>query len=482
MRKIGLIASDSSEGSAEVILQEGEEGRVEVETLVLVENRSSRVLGVLRTGRGFNEGLRVGAYRPGVAYAKRGGTPPASREVFSFNLAVIGKVTEAGIEPNREILAPRSVVKVFEPEDKPNPMEYLAQGKKVLWFGHYVGYEGWRIPADPNFIPYHIGVFGATGSGKSYLTRCALLGLLNDAGYRVLVLDWSGADYAPDAEVKESISNMALDEEVVVNYLAKKARYFGHKKQWDDSLIREALEDFVGEDWVNKVSKLKSAERLKLEFENHMRSRIEAIINEDKRQRGLRSRLERGLKRLTQETFQQVMGRKRPKDLLEQLKGITVLNMSEAGSDEKLSFFISLADHLLNYLQKMKPEEKLNLALVIDEAPQYAPWSPEGLQADATDRIKDLCALGRKHGLCMVLISQGIAGDIGINAAVRRNLNTFFFGSIHPLDMEEAKKWLEPYGIPVSSLLQLKPGQFYFSGKMNPSPIPLLMTFTPKGS
>jgi len=46
--------------------------------------------------------------------------------------------------------------------------------------------------------------------------------------------------------------------------------------------------------------------------------------------------------------------------------------------------------------------------------------------------------------------------------------------------MEEAKKWLEPYGIPIEYLLALKPGRFYFSGKMNPSPTPLLMTFKPK--
>jgi hypothetical protein len=77
----------------------------------------------------------------------------------------------------------------------------------------------------------------------------------------------------------------------------------------------------------------------------------------------------------------------------------------------------------------------------------------------------------------MVLISQGIAGDIGINAAVRRNLNTQFIGQIHPLDLEEAMKWVSPYGIRNEHLLYLNPGQFYFIGKMNPSPIPLLISF-----
>ncbi|MEM3467087.1 MAG: hypothetical protein QW566_11505, partial [Candidatus Jordarchaeales archaeon] len=63
--------------------------------------------------------------------------------------------------------------------------------------------------------------------------------------------------------------------------------------------------------------------------------------------------------------------------------------------------------------------------------------------------------------------------------SVRRNLNTQFFGALHPLDMQEADNWLKPYGIQREYLLTLKPGQFYFVGKANPSPIPLLISFRP---
>lgn len=70
-----------------------------------------------------------------------------------------------------------------------------------------------------------------------------------------------------------------------------------------------------------------------------------------------------------------------------------------------------------------------------------------------------------------------IAGEIGVNAAVRRNLNTQFIGKIHPLDMDEAGKLLSQLDIDPKFLLTLEEGYFYFLGKMNPSPIPLLIHF-----
>jgi hypothetical protein len=74
MRPIGIIASESSENEARVILNQSEEKRVKVEDLVLVDNRKEgKILAVLRKGRGINENLKAGGYNPGVAYARAGG-------------------------------------------------------------------------------------------------------------------------------------------------------------------------------------------------------------------------------------------------------------------------------------------------------------------------------------------------------------------------------------------------------------------------
>ena len=148
--------------------------------------------------------------------------------------------------------------------------------------------------------------------------------------------------------------------------------------------------------------------------------------------------------------------------------------MKKTGKNEKLSAFLTLANYFMEIMQQ---NEDLDVALVLDEAPQYCPYKPSGIQSKTTDIIIDICALGRTHKLCMCLLSQGIAGEIGINAAVRRNLNTQFVGKIHPLDMMEASNWLSPFNIDPKFLLSLAPGNFYFMGNMNPSPIPLLLTF-----
>ncbi len=151
--------------------------------------------------------------------------------------------------------------------------------------------------------------------------------------------------------------------------------------------------------------------------------------------------------------------------------------MSEFSSNAKLSFFITLTKELMD---RMSSGHDLSMVLIIDETPQYTPFRPEGLQIEVTNAVKNLAALGRKHNLNLTLIAQGISGEIGVNAAVRRNLNTNFYGRLHPLDAAGeggAKEWLGPYGITPEYLLNLEDGRFYFAGVMNPSPIPLLITF-----
>ena len=479
LEKIGIVASDSSETRARLLLEEKQELKVRAEEVVAIETPTGDVLGVLRSGSGVNEALRANAYRPSVAYAKKGGVPSGAREVYTFEIMVIGLVTENGIEQNRMIIPPRSSVYVFK-EGVSNPLEYVARNKPVVWKACLEGHDDWRIPFDSSFLPYHVGVFGATGSGKSWLTRFVLIPVILESDFKVLVLDWSGEDYAPYYKDRAfPISSLKLDEEAVVRYVLEKAEHFGYTGQARDSNpVREALEDYVSKRW--EEIRQRSSEEMLLDMRNHLENGIrQSSIREDYRKSALR-RLEYGFKKLKPIDLEAVRGSLSIEELVGELrqedKGLRVIDMSLVGSDEKLSFFNSLARFLE---EGMELGESLGIALVVDEGPQYAPWEPRGIQYESTEHIKNLCALGRKHRLCIVLISQGIAGDIGINAAVRRNLNTQFFGALHPLDMQEADNWLKPYGIQREYLLSLKPGQFYFVGKANPSPIPLLMSFKP---
>lgn len=489
MRFIGRVADDSTETRARVILLKDLENEVVSEELVVIKNGGHddyQILGVLREGLGKNEFLNHTSYKPDVAYMKYGGEPSGAREVYSFSIQPIGVITNNGIEPNRKIIQPRSPVYLLEDND--NPFELISKGVDVLWSDAFLDrHEKWKIPINKAFIPYHVGVYGSTGSGKSWFTRYILIPLYLNAGYKVLILDWSGTDYAPyyrnskDAEVI-NITEVSLDEESVLSFFKEKTNNFA-----GNNSVEDAFDEFIV-GWIEKVENaIKNAsenkrpsEVLYEELKKHIDNYVSQVDNRWKNSY-IRAK-NRAFRRLKDTDLIPVMGTISIEDILkkfEEGKHTLVVDMSGLPTEAKLSFFITLG----NYLYKlMETGKSMEIALVIDEAPQYAPWSPEGLQSDTTEMIKNLAALGRKRMLNLTLIAQGIKGDIGINASVRRNLNTHFFGRIHPLDAGGeggASEWLSPYGITPDHMLQLNPGKFYFSGAMNLSPVPLLITYKP---
>jgi hypothetical protein len=474
---VGLTGSTSGTLMAPLILLEGFESKVLEEDIVVIKNKNdSYILAVCRQGTGIDENLKVGAYTPSLSYVRSTGKrPSAAKESYHFYLVIMGRITDKGLDRNEEIISPGSPVYQFS-KPETNPLSLMVD-EDCSERGFYRSHEEWKVPFKKTFIPYHIAVFGQTGCGKSFLTKNLLVPLLRSSGYNILILDWEGIDYTEhfrkiNAKVIP-LYEVALDTDAIAEYLCEKMGHFGYTgEKRETNEIRDAIDDFLmKEDW-KKISQ----EEFKIKLKNHAKVYLEhASSNRNVINAWIR-KLEKGLEKLTKEHIKTVYGEKRPSEIVKEAEnhGVVVLDMSMVEAEEKLSVFISIGSNILERVQK---GESLKLALIIDEAPQYAPWEPKGLQKDATELIKNLCATGRKHELCMVLISQGIAGDIGINAAVRRNLNTQFIGQIHPLDLEEAMKWLSPYGIRNEHLLYLNPGQFYFIGKMNPSPIPLLISF-----
>ncbi|MEM4311044.1 MAG: DUF87 domain-containing protein [Nitrososphaerales archaeon] len=465
-RVIGVIASESSETEARVILNYKEELNIKTEDLVVVENLiGGKVLAVLRGGRGLNENLKTGGYHPALSYARIGGNPSKAKESYDFRLLVIGEITEEGLVQNKKILSPGSPVRLFSEKD--DPMVYLSKNKGFT-LGYYEGRPNWKVPVNIDFIPYHIGVFATTGGGKSYLARYEIIPLLKKAGYGVLILDWKGRDYAPYFKDVISIADIALDTESVKDYLIRLFGNFGYST--DTNLPRQALEAYLEKEEWRGLGEKDLKDSLK-----------EGIIEEikllkDRRSEEAINRVELAFKKIQSRELSFILGIKTPENVLEEVreKGIVVINMKKASKHIKLLCFLALGKYLMDMMYN---DEDPNLALVIDEGPQYCGFNPIGIEKETTDIIIDMCALGRSHKLCICLLSQGIAGEIGINAAVRRNLNTQLIGKIHPLDMNEASNWLSPYNIDPKFLLSLPPGHFYFMGSMNPSPMPLLITF-----
>jgi len=484
VRKIGIIASGSTEMSAAVILGEGEEKHAKSEDLVLIHNRNgNEILAVCRGGLGSNENLRTGSYSPGVAYARIGRHPSNAKEFYAFGLSVIGEISDNNnLKENKMLIAPSSEVGIFEETD--NPMSILGASTRSI--GYYKDHPTWKVPLDSEFICYHIGVFAATGAGKSLLTRYQIIPFIRSAGHNILIFDWKGSDYTPFFPNSFEISDLGLDDEVVIEYLCSSMDYFGYysSSMVERNPIRAALETVVSEgSWRS----FDEPEKLRKHLLDRVRIELETE-NIDERTgklsywgRNYIRRFEKSLGKLSDEELGNVMGRMGPAEIVEAIKqhGITVIDLSKGGKENKLSIFLSIAKHLCRLMEK---KEMLNLAVVIDEGPQYCPFQPKGIENRTMEMISELCALGRSYNLSVVLLSQGIAGEIGINAAIRRNLNTQFIGKLNPLDLEEATKLLGQADIDPKYLILMPVGDFYVTGKMNPSPIPLLIHFDIKES
>lgn len=478
MRKIGIVASGSTVLEAGVILSEGEERSVKAEDLVLIKNRNgNKIMAVTRGGLGSNENLRTSNYSPGVAYARVGRHPSNAKEFYAFGLNVVGEVSDSKLKENKMLIAPSSEVEIFEEHD--NPMKILGSTENTI--GYYKDHPNWKVPTNTDFICYHMGVFAATGAGKSLLTRYEIIPFIREAGYKVLIFDWKGSDYAPHFSCKYEISDIGLEDDVVVEYLCSAMDYFGYfiGSMMEKNPIRSALETVIYE---SKWREYDEPEKLRAYLKEAVKAEIESDNMDDKTgkvgywARKYIRKFDKHITKINADKLRNVQGRATTAEILEATKqhDVVVIDLGVGSKPEKLSIFLSIAKYLN---ERMEKKEQLDLAVVIDEGPQYCPFMPRGIETKTMEVISELCALGRSYKLAVVLLSQGIAGEIGINAAIRRNLNTQFIGKLNPLDLDEAMRLLAQSDIDSKYLVLMPVGDFYVTGKMNASPIPLLIHF-----
>ena len=482
MRKVGIVASGSTVIDAIVVLNEGEEKNVKAEDLVVIENRNgNRIMAVCRTGLGSNENLRVAGFSPGIAYARLGRHPSTAKEYYSFALDVLGDISSGALEQNKTLVAPSSDVVLFEEHD--NPMAHLGSPNGSV--GYYKDHPNWIIPMNAKFITYHIGIFAVTGAGKSLLARYQVIPFLQSSGFDVIIFDWKGSDYAPFFQCRVTMADLALSDDEVADYLRAVMNDFGYyaPSMAARNEIRTALETVIYKgEWRNWKTPSEFRSLLQQQVTNEI---AEEHTREDEKThqkkidsygKGYIQRFNRWLAKVSDEELRNIMGTTKPEEIVNKARSehLVVIDLSAGLKEMRLSVFLTIAKYLRDMMQQ---KQNLKVAVVIDEGPQYCPFMPKDIEAKTTEAISELCALGRSYGLSVVLLSQGIAGEIGINASVRRNLNTQFIGKIHPLDMEEAKRLLAQGKIDDKSLTLLPEGDFYFLGKMNPSPVPLLIHF-----
>ncbi len=330
-------------------------------------------------------------------------------------------------------------------------------------------YSNWPIPLDINYIPYHIGVFGATGMGKSRLIR-ALLGEFKRVGIRAIVFDHTGIDYAAHFEGHIQSTDVSIPPQIIASVIAKKAGL--PWQTYGEYLEIAALTYVFGERTrQGTLAEQSHAPRFwdKEEFLKHLRGQMRRLNARD-------STVEKAalfIDYFVEEEFFDTLNTRNtlPEHIVERAldEGLLVIDLS---ADTDLAVKQAIVASVINAAWRRVKSAKTpqQMVFVIDEAQNYAPneW------AISKDAIETTAREGRKWGLSLVLASQRIAGDI--DPSIRANLGTIFFSKLSsPTDLREIAGYMDLADISEATLSQLAPREFFVAGLLNPLRKPLLV-------
>lgn len=528
MRLVGIIGSGSTTTYAPVIVWDKYEHLAKEEQLVLVEDerRGIKYLGVLRGAKRhepFLNAYRRTSYVDNPELADMGTLPHTS--VYAALIGVVsddGALGEVQLPPD-----PGSKVHVIEsPEDLGVD---LGEG---LIVGHHK-YSGVEIPLNPGWLPYHLAVVGATGTGKSRLVKALLDEVLAKTGYRVIVFDHTGMDYVryyPARTVQAS--RVVLDVTLITDLMLEKTglnpttyepyllistlyylfktlpkevrdkvfgvegggggvskpdsgkfgrggglRHFGlstpqnRGSSGEDVTLNDMLE---GIDRLNYSALLEAMAKQSVKWDKAVFKSAVSEVAEFLRGRNVESvKIRLGVAidvKLGDAFFKSLSGRDLlPSDIVEEALRERLVVIDLSTEDTVVRRYVVAA--VINELWRRIGEsrEPVDTVVVIDEAHNYACR----FCGEAGKAIGRIAREGRKWGLGAVLVTQRI---IDLDPEVRGNINTWFFSKLQtPSDFNELKGYMNLAWISEQSLAILGRREFYVAGLMNPLKIPVLL-------
>jgi len=380
-----------------------------------------------------------------------------------------------------------STKSVFEVRHVPTPGSKVYVIKDGRFLGDYVKvnlpillgnhkYSNWPINLDATFVNQHVGVFGATGVGKSRLVK-ALIEELIRVGKHVVVFDHSGVDYAPHFKGRVVTSkDIAISPPTIASVIADKARL---NWQTFGEYLEVAVITYVrGERGVRRqqvqLVEGRQGDQVvrwdKALFTKHLIDSMRGLGARDSTVEKARLFIDYFIE---PEFFEELNKRvTQPIDIVnEALKSnLVVIDLS---LDPELVVKQAIIADVIDSAWRLVKErrEPLDLVFVIDEAQNYV---PENEWTICGDVIETTAREGRKWGLSLVIASQRIARDV--RASVRANLGTVFFSRLSAQgDLREIAAYMDLADVSESTLAQLGTREFYVAGLMNPLRRPLLI-------
>jgi DNA helicase HerA-like ATPase len=506
LKPIGVVVSGSSPVVVPIHVYKGCENYVKEDAFVVIKDdvKSTEYFGVIRSPR---------MYDPLLSHYQRSSiidNPELAKQgrevVFEATIIrVLGVLLPEGqLTPPRQPPTPRSEVYLVE-----SPSDVNLKLETGLELGKHK-FSGITVPVKPEALKYHIGVVGATGTGKSKLVVALVREVLAKTNWRVIVFDHSGQDYAVLEEFKDKVvdsSKVTQDLESIFQYLKKEMSvkdvgedvlyvtltlyvlYNGDLRSLQVSQSR-GLHEYSGT--RGKETKIGLDESEVKDAISKLPELIETVDLEEKiKETQWRTPILVELFKAVAGSISPKMNKEKPallmslqrrfieslnerkmsgKDILERLERdrLVIVDLSSVRQEERRYLVASILRRIWNYIDERK--QPVNTLVVIDEAHNYA--CQQGC-SPSNEIIERTAREGRKWGLGLVLASQRI---IDFSTDVRNNINTFFFSKLQtPSDLDYLKGVLDLGGIEYEDIAILATREFYFAGLGNPLKYPVLI-------
>ena len=392
----------------------------------------------------------------------------------------------------------------------------LSERDIVIWIESLVGYDRFPIPLKLDAITMHVGIFGETGSGKSY-TMGYLIEKLSSieidgrtVAFPTLVIDANG-DYIDIFERFQKLRSFGSYREVrryVFETSAVKYQPYVYTIKLDlDELEPRELAELViayrfGSLEANELQlhlltrALEHVKELGMSF-NEMFSKpttIEELLTKASKEldvhpqtlRAVRSALSK-FKHDLFEKYRVIAlgeGHKLNSEFIDYVTSEPLLVLIDFSADGAPGIPLIVKQVVVAYLAKLifktftlykARGDQRNLLMVIEEAQNYIPnlkTYPVGFSI-ARDAISLIATQGRKFGVCLAIISQR---PLFVDPVVLSMVNTWFIHRVSPEDANYISRICG--GLPQSlerKLVSLGRGVCLVVGQMNPLGTPLLI-------
>ncbi len=488
-REIGVVLSGASASLAPIAVRRDVELEVREEDLVVIVDRRLEdyyMLGVVRWVTRYEPFLRRGVHNVYVEHPEALDTDivmPFTNAYAEIYAGICDGCRLYGgarcVEAN--VYAPTPGSRVFQVVNAEPLTEYLRVSNPIHVGRHK--YTGWELPLDVSWINYHVGVFGATGTGKSRLVL-RLVGEASKRGYSFIVFDHTGVDYVeyarragfPVVDARSiRIPVMVLAQAIaeMMGLTSNLAEYVEVAVACHDMLVRGEVASVDACLTGRRREHSQAVERPGRRWE---RSEFKRTLEEVARR--LNARPSTIYKLLfyvdyyvPDEFFRSIEERVvEPIEVVKMAleRRVVVVDLSnERDIDVKRAVVTSIVEAAWSMVHEMR---QLNLGIVVDEAQNYA-CEYCGSSGKALETV---AREGRKWGFFLVVASQRVVRDI--RTGVRSNLGTVFFSRLQaPGDLQELQGYLDLGRVSEASLAMLSRREFYVAGLMNPLRRPILL-------